>query len=69
MRWCVILAISKDAVARDQAMLQVGQRLIYMAQSGACTADVELVEQWQVYLMNKLHDRVFELVDGLLNEP
>ena len=69
MRWCVILAISKDAVARDQALLQVGHRLIYMAQSGACTADVELVEQWQVYLMNKLHDRVFELVDGLLNGP
>ena len=69
VRWCVILAICRDAVARDPVLLQVGHRLIFMARCGACTADVELVEQWQVYLINKLHDRVYEMVDGLLNEP
>ena len=68
VRWCVILAISKDAVARDPALRQANHRLLHMARSGACTADVELVEQWQVYLINKLHDRVIELVDGMLVE-
>ena len=66
VRWCVILAIAKDSVDHDPELRIVGWRLTTLMRSGAGVADMLSMEQLQVYLINRLHDKVYELVDNLL---
>ena len=67
VRWSVFLAVGREVVAGDLELHHVRRRLGAMARNWARISDIERVELLEVALINRLHTRARELVDGSLS--